>query len=82
MTNSKAMSKLMTYAYNFNYNFIEDCWKDDPSLANHLKNKWNGIVGLLNKLERKFNGTDVWFLFYMELDEANKDLLNQYILQR
>lgn len=80
MTNSQAMSKLMTYANNYNYNFIEDCWKDDPSLANHLKDKWNGIVGQMDRLGRTFNGTDVWFLFYMMLDESNKDKLNLYIL--
>ena len=81
MTNSQAMSRLMTYAYNYNYNFIEDCWKDDPSLANHLKDKWERIHFNLKVYHgKKFSGTDIWFLFYMELDEANKDKLNLYIL--
>jgi len=86
MTNSESMATLMTYAYNFNYDFIKDCWKDDKSLVDHLNGKWADIANNITAINKKvggwprLSGTDIWFRFYMELDQENKDKLNQYIL--
>ena len=33
--------KLIYFGYNYDYDFIQKVWADDPNLAEHLKDKFN-----------------------------------------
>lgn len=35
---------LVYFGYNYKRDFILECWKDEPVMANHLNSKFNGDV--------------------------------------
>ena len=60
------VTKFMRFAYNFPSQWIEGVWAGEPRLVTHFNNKWKG-------------GTNGIFDFYMNLDEGNKERLEQWI---
>ena len=78
------------YANNFHYEFIDRVWTDNPLLVNHLQDKWDTLVTQLTKareecsnpLVRSMTGTELFYRFYMMLDQSNKEHLNEFILNQ
>jgi len=78
------------YANNFHLDFIDRVWRDNPLLVNHLQDKWDSLVTHLTKARkecsnpfvRSMGGTEVFYRFYMMLDQSNKELLNEFILNQ
>ena len=78
------------YANNFHLDFIDRVWKDNPLLVNHLQDKWDSLVTQLTKAReecsnlfvRNMTGTVLFYEFYMMLDQSNKELLNEFILNQ
>jgi hypothetical protein len=73
MTNFEAINKFMYFAHNFGYNFIEEVWKSEPNMANHLRSKFNSYA------QQQGNGTNGFFRWFMELDNGNKETLTDWI---
>ena len=61
------------FSANYPYNFIEEAWADNPSMAQHLKGKFMayydavGTYGVMNK-------------FYLNLDGNNQQILEDYVM--
>ena len=85
---SDAIVEFTYYANNYQYDFIDQVWKDNTMLKNHLNDKWDTLVTQLTKareecsnpLVRSMSGTELFYRFYMMLDYGNKEKLNQFIL--
>jgi len=85
---SNAIIKFTYYANNFHYDFIQRVWGEDTSLSNHLQSKWDVLVSQLtiarkesdNRFVKNLTGTELFYKFYMMLDNSNKELLNNFIL--
>lgn len=75
MTNFEAVNKFMFFGYNFQHNFIEEVWKSEPSLANHLRSKFDSFAKQLG------SGTMGYFRWFMELDNGNKEQLVNWITE-
>ena len=72
MKNNKEYTiNFMYFAFNFPYKFIEEVWSESPSMANHLREKFNSLS------ER--NGSMTIFKWFMELDGNNKNTLLDWI---
>ena len=58
---------------NYDYQFIQKAWADNPNLAQHLQNKFDsyydavGPYGVMN-------------MFYLNLDSTNQKILEDYVL--
>jgi len=58
------------------------------SLSNHLQTKWDVLVTKLscaraetdNRFVKNLTGTELFYKFYMMLDNSNKEILNNFIL--
>jgi len=59
------------FCLNFNDNFIEKCWVDDPDLAQHLREKFHGLY--------QTRGTGVIPFFMCELSFHNQERLAKWI---
>jgi len=92
---SNAIIKFTYYANNFHYDFIKRVWGTNYSdmymhtdLSNHLQSKWDVLVSKLtiarkesdNRFVKNLTGTELFYKFYMMLDNSNKELLNNFIL--
>ena len=66
---AEMIDSIIWFGFNYNYNFIEECWSDDPCLANHLKGKFNLLCN---------NFTD----FISMLCDGHREKLYNYILER
>lgn len=64
---------MVMWCYNYDYNFIEVVWKDEPLLQDHLKTKWGGYVDRCN------NTSEAMLRFYANLDGFNQRLLDAHI---
>jgi hypothetical protein len=73
MTNFEAINKFMYFGHNFKHDFIEQVWKAEPNMANHLRSKFNMYA------ERLGSGTQGFFRWFMELDQTNKETLTNWI---
>lgn len=91
---SDAIIKFTYFANNFTGDFIEKVW-GDGSLGQHLKGKWEMLGHQLmafktasqhikdgNYYGHGLSGTENFYKFYMMLDNSNKELLNEYILNK
>lgn len=72
MNNLKAVDKVIMFGFNYNHNFIEECW-GDSNITNHLQSKFLGIYD-------KVGSNAVFNIFYSQLDSENKEKLINYIL--
>jgi hypothetical protein len=58
---------------NYDYDFIQKAWANDPNMAHHLQNKFDsyydvaGSYGVMTK-------------FYLNLDGTNREILENYVL--
>lgn len=79
MTNTESITNFMYFGHNYPHNFISRVWagkellteEDEYSLSRHLDNKFHTMY--------KKHGTLTFFIWYMELDNDNKAILNSYI---
>jgi len=71
MTNSNAIINFMYFGHNYESDFIIKVFGNH--LGNHLQSKFNTMYS-------KY-GTLTFFRWYMELDNGNKELLNNWIEQ-
>ena len=75
MNNSDAMKRLAYFCFNFNPNWLNECWKNDTAMQQHLQHRWVNYC-------HNFDSTAYAFLrFYLELDAGNQEQLNNYILK-
>ena len=70
-----AVNKVIMFGFNYNHNFIEECWKDDNHMAKHLKGKF------LDTYDR-VGANAVFSVFYSNLDKGNREKLITYILNK
>jgi hypothetical protein len=76
---NQAIINFMYFGHNYPHNFISKVWagkdcleeNDKYSLARHLEIKFNSMY------EQK--GTLTFFLWFMEIDNDNKNILINYI---
>jgi len=66
------MNNFARFSWNFPHKFIDECWKGNPVMANHLNEKFKDYYD-----RHKTSG--VMLMFYMSLDKANKQILDAYI---
>ena len=38
------LRKIIVFSHNYPHNFIEEVWKDEPMMAQHLRNKFDGYA--------------------------------------
>ena len=67
---------MVMWCYNYDYNFIEVVWKDEPLLVDHLETKWKGYVNDCATT------SDAMLKFYANLDGENQRLLDAYIYNK
>jgi len=80
--NSDIIDSIIWFGLNYNYNFIDKCWSDDPCLANHLKDKFSICTEGLHKMSNVNSRIryGVMTRFITMLDNANREKLYKYIL--
>ena len=67
------VTKWVYWCFNYTPNFIDECWADDPNLANHFKKKFMGYYDQV--------GADgVMNRFFVELSSGNQHKLIEYVL--
>lgn len=70
----KNTNKVITYAFNYEHNFLLKAFKG--SLGQHLQNKFNTYY-------KKFNNGETAFIWlYMALSNDNKETLEQFITKQ
>lgn len=67
LTEKRAINKWVFFCFNYPYDFISRVWSDEPYLAEHIQNKFNGYGGNVNRL-------------YCELDSNNASKLLDWVL--
>lgn len=72
MTDQVAVNKVIMYSFNFEHNFLLSAFKG--SIANHLQSKF------LNLCEIKKDSQSAFMRLYTELDNENRKVLINYIL--
>ena len=66
--------KFVFFGYNFPSNFIENAWKDDDWMISHLRDKFNSLYD-------KYGSGEVMNRFYVELDDQNREILEEWIIK-
>tara|TARA_B100000900_G_C20579264_1_gene716748 strand:+ start:1102 stop:1524 length:423 start_codon:yes stop_codon:yes gene_type:complete len=85
------IDSIVWFGLNYNYDFIDQCWSDNPCLANHLNDKFSMCTQeMLKRDGEKSNdyvvrkaaiSYGVFTRFITMLDSANREKLYQYILE-
>ena len=73
------IDSIVYFGLNYSYNFIAECWADDPVLANHLSDKFAICTEGLRESRQLSYG--VFTRFITMLDQANREKLYQYIIE-
>lgn len=73
------IDSIVWFGLNYTPDFIDECWSDDPVLANHLCNKFAICTEGLRELRQLSYG--VFTRFITMLDQANREKLYQFILE-
>jgi len=71
MKKQNEINKFMFFGHNYNSNFISKVYGDKSVMGNHLQNKFSNLYEKYSTL--------TFFIWYMELDDTNKELLQNYI---
>ena len=58
---------------NYDYEFIEKAWEDDPNMARHLRNKFDAYYDSVGSY-------GVMVKFYLNLDDTNRKILENYVM--
>lgn len=74
MTNAESIRNFAYFTLNFTDEFIEECWKDEPSLASHLREKFHSYSG-----EKAFISGGDFIHFYAELSPDRQIELAEWI---
>ncbi|MGB0838674.1 MAG: hypothetical protein ACPGXL_00970 [Chitinophagales bacterium] len=84
------IDSIVWFGLNYPPNFIKECWSDDPSLANHLNDKFESCTQVMLKKDgEKMNeyqvrkgaiSYGVFTRFLTMLDNGNREKLYRYIL--
>lgn len=69
-----AMEKFLFFTANFREKFIEDCWADEKVMANHFREKFDGIW-----FSSSTNGLETMLKFCFALDVTNREKLFRWI---
>ena len=75
----KGMSAFTHWLYNVDHRFIDQVWGEGTMLANHLGGKWEGI---LSRSKENYMNPDSLMKFVRELDDENRKMLYDYILEK
>lgn len=70
----EAVSKVMLYGYNYHHDFIEQVWKGEPSLAEHLRSKFSGYYD-------RYGSSGVFLAFWSSLSSDRKRELSDWIIK-
>lgn len=68
-----AMNRLMYFQANWHHDFIKKVWADDPGLANHLQQKFDGYYDY-------YKAEGCFLIFYLSLSSNNQSKLLNWIL--
>ena len=78
------IDSIVWFGLNYTPNFIDECWSDDPSLANHLNAKFEmcheGTDELKGWVKTRLS-YGVFTRFLTMLDNGNREKLYRYILR-
>jgi len=79
---TQIIDNVIWFGLNYNYDFIDQCWSDNPCLANHLKDKFSTCTEGLHKMSNVNSriGYGVFTRFITMLDSENRERLYNYIL--
>ena len=86
---AEMIDSIVWFGLNYNYDFIERCWSDDPCLANHLKDKFaictsgledQAFISRRTEIKTRIS-YGVMTRFLTMLDTANREKLYNYILK-
>lgn len=85
------IDSIVWFGLNYNYDFIDQCWSDNPCLANHLNDKFSMCTQEMLKrdgekmddyiVRKAAISYGVFTRFITMLDSANREKLYQYILE-
>lgn len=67
------INKWVYFSFNYQPDFIEQVWQDDPNIMEHLKSKFMGYYN-------KVGAEAVMNRFYVELDDSNQKKLEDWIM--
>jgi len=73
-TKTDAMINFAYFTANFTHNFIAECWKDEPHLADHLSVKFTSKANDENCVD-----CGSFIRFFFELDRGNQVKLANWI---
>lgn len=69
-----AMNRLLYFQANWDDGFIKECWADNPDLAEHFQNKFNGYYDY-------YKAEGCFLVFYLSLSKPNQVKLLNWILE-
>ena len=85
------IDSIVWFGLNYNYDFIDQCWSDNPCLANHLNDKFSMCTQEMLKrdgekmddyiVRKQAISYGVFTRFITMLDNGNREKLYQYILE-
>ena len=85
------IDSIVWFGLNYSYDFVDQCWSDNPCLANHLNDKFSMCTQEMLKrdgekmddyiVRKAAIGYGVFTRFITMLDSANREKLYQYILE-
>ena len=88
---TEMIDSIVWFGLNYSYDFIDQCWSDDKSLANHLNDKFKECTQPMRKKDgenmddynvRKYACSyGVFTRFITMLDSGNREKLYNYILE-
>lgn len=61
------------FSLNYRHDFIEQIWGEETSMAKHLRSKFNSYY-------KQYGSRAVMVTFYSELDNENREKLENYII--
>lgn len=64
---------MVMWCFNYDYEFIDNVWWEDPYITRHLQNKWDEY------LSNSRSTAEAMLKFYANLDGENQRLLDAYI---
>lgn len=72
-SDGKPIEKWNYWCANYDYDFIEKAWADNPNMAKHLEEKFGAFYDSVGPY-------GVMLKFYLALDSTNKRILEDYVM--
>lgn len=73
MGGASDIKKMMYFTMNYNHNFIDEVWADDPHMLQHLKPKFDSAYST-------YGSRGVIIAFYLGLDSENQRKFENYVI--